>query len=307
MALQQNISNFNLSRSVALTIKDETIIAPSRIGPYENPFYKYRATLHLENNSGAEIRQMNFYMGVYGKDDLKKPYVTDAGEIGLSQLNLQDEIQNRVIAVGASDIQVELFIVDEAMKCDNENLGKPLSFVYSLGQQYYSVAVGNHINQKLKQIACGPTLDLLHSINLTIKEETILPPHSGQMYTNENVYRSTLHVENNSGIEISAMEFYLRAYENANLSWPNTEKAYKIGWGSWSLVGQPPDRRITTSAVYWDIKVELMIERSVLKCDNPNLEKPLYLLYSVGNQYKAVAVGKEINQKLKQIACGLTP
>lgn len=149
--LQQNISGFNLSRNVIVTIKEETITPPGSSKIYENS-YIYRAALHVENNSGDRIPQMIFFIGAYDQGDLKWPYANAHG-IGSGQLSNS----SRYIPPGTSDIIIDLFIQSDVLKCHNSNLDKPLYFLYNLIEQYQSVPVSNRINQELKKIACSST------------------------------------------------------------------------------------------------------------------------------------------------------
>ena len=113
--------------------------------------YIYRATLHVENNSGNDIPQMTFFVGAYETGDLGWPYAS-AHEVGTGQLNFGER---RMIHPGISDIAVELYIDREVLKCHNGLLEKPLLFLFNLGDQYHSVPVGHEINRELEQIACG--------------------------------------------------------------------------------------------------------------------------------------------------------
>jgi len=157
--VQEDISYFNLLRNITVTIKEESITPPGSSDIFERA-YIYRATLHIENNSGDKLPQIGkLFLGAYEKDDLKFPYGATTQTVGSGSGGISFSHLNRYIYPGNSDIVVELYIDDSALKCNNVSLEKPLYFLYNLvvGQGFESVAVSNSINQKLKQIACGST------------------------------------------------------------------------------------------------------------------------------------------------------
>ena len=148
---------------------------------------------------------------------------------------------------------------------------------------------------------------LSRNVVLTIMNETVQPWHGDDKYraspaVNEYAYQVLLHVKNTSGVEVPQMSFFIGAYEKEDFDFPYGSD-HGIGHQQLTLIEGQNTIPIGES----DIVINIPIYKIYLQCNNPNLAKPLYLLYSIGEQYTSVTVSNSINKRLLQLACGSTP
>lgn len=140
---------------------------------------------------------------------------------------------------------------------------------------------------------------LARNVSMTIKNETI----GSYIFPDSYEYQAVLQVKNDSGEEITLTTFYLGAFD----LWEYDEPWMSSGYLTQTSYPYSPGAGIRPGDS--EIAIEIVIS---VECDNPNLSKPLSLLYYVETKdayltaSKAVAVSPSINQKLQQV-CGPSP
>ena len=158
-----------------------------------------------------------------------------------------------------------------------------------------SIAIQDYVNRMQQDISNANTLQ---NVSVTIKEESIIPWSVPNPAVNIHyAYQVVLHIDNHSKEKIPYMAFFMGAFEKNDYEWPyssprefasgNLQSAFPVG--------------------AFDLTVRMPISGEVLQCGNSSLSKPLYVLYSLVDEYKPIAVSKTINQKLQQLACDVPP
>lgn len=152
---------------------------------------------------------------------------------------------------------------------------------------------------------------LVNKHQVTIQEESIHPiVPTGPNKLAEYEYYAILHLENCSGFPITRMNYSLTALAENELKGIHTGLSLPdpIDYGSWDLSDSNTVYSDTTNLEI-PIHMSLYNEYDVLTCGDVRLEKQLYLVYSLEffESRQAIAVGDEIRQKIKELACTVQP
>lgn len=118
-------------------------------------FYTYNAILQAENKTGVQINQMSFSLIGSSANQYFGDNIIGVDGYWAWQ-NYDDGIH---IPNGNSEIEINVKFEPSALDC--EKFKTPLLLVYALGSDVTSaeksIAIGDSINNELKQIACGST------------------------------------------------------------------------------------------------------------------------------------------------------
>jgi hypothetical protein len=138
--------------------------------------------------------------------------------------------------------------------------------------------------------------DIRNDITVTVKKETFRGTQYG-----DATYEVVLNVKNLSQKEISDADFYLVTYKSKN-------DRYVSDFLKNNFLGSERDRNIIPigeSDIVIDVSID--VNENYSECKDGSLEKPLYLMYAMGDTFKPLAVSDSINKKILETLCSSTP
>lgn len=140
---------------------------------------------------------------------------------------------------------------------------------------------------------------LYENMTLIVVEENIIlnPPDVENSLSSGYRYHATLRVENNTDLPINYPEFILGAFDAFDIQ---QLPRYILSSSHFLGIG----RMTSESGISTGIS-NIVIDISVVPCRYKDVTKPLYILYNIGEKYKPITVGDNINKQLQEIGCGL--